>query len=1505
MSFFGLSLINELEGLVQNELNKTALYSVNQKNDQSQVFASVLKSIQIPDTLKRKYVLNDIGSTTYVGMFIMVNDLNVKFSLIQLGAKVSFAKSNIVSAYIPIDQIKNVLLISGIQFVETAIPVKQNLDQARKFTNVNQVNSGIQLPKGYTGKNVLIGVIDGGFDYGHPAFYDSLGNYRVYSIWDQNDSIGVVPPNFNYGSEYIMKDDIISLETDDYSESHGTHVAGITSGANWSTTQNFKGIAYNSKLVFVSANYNSKTLFDGIGYVFMKADELKIPAIVNMSIGSHYGPHDGTSPFDKACDILLKNGNNNNFSIVGAAGNEGDEKLHINKEFTKVDTSVYTFVKFHNSREGYVDIWANNSDNLSLRVGIFNIRLNKFEFLSQKLSTLDNLDSYVVKGLSGENLFTIFTNSKEPGNSKGHIVISIDASKVINPDYRIVINLAGTDNGFHGWDTDGSKIYFDDDNLLYSDLIKGNSDYSVGEIGGTGNSIITVGAYNSGNTSETIGDKASFSSYGPTVDGRLKPNITAPGNRITSSVNSFDLSYNVGGSNFADVVKTYNYLGRQYNYAKIQGTSMSSPVVAGIIALWKEACPLISTNQIKTVLSNTAIKDQFTGTSANKYWGHGKIDAYAGIKYILAQMPTKPKLSISGDTIICSGKKLTISAPLGFKSYLWNTGDTTRTITVGDEDSYVVNVQNGMGWWSDYSDTLNVYVDSVDAIISRLKPANCLNSLYLNSNLQSGQSITWYKNDSIITGANSRQFIPQVSGIYKIKIVNNDTKCFDLSDTLIVDMRQYNNRLFKSDSIITCSTDSIILDAGAGFKMYTWNTGAKTQSITVKQTGKYSVTVSNPSGCSSTDSCFVSILKANIINNDTTICKGNSIKISIDSSSLINYLAGTTGPAGGLIFYDKGNVTNGWRYLESANTDIVGIPWWNGTLITTGATATSIGSGLQNTNTIITAQGAGNYAATAAKNYTQGDYKDWFLPSRDELNLIYQNLKVKGLGNLNNDFYWSSSEFNVNGAYRQVFTNQGGVDAGWKYFTNGTVRPVRAFAGEKLKIKWSTGDTTNFITVSPSQTTKYYCTISNGISTCVDSVTISVGVLDTSIIALDPLQVCSNNGSVRMQAGVAASYKWLKDGVVIPGATASIYTALQTGNYRVVVANSVGCSDTTRSLSVSINPLPVGSIQTPVTNIICDGSSIVLTASGGDTYQWKLNGANIPGAIDSSYAAKVAGSYTVTLINRASCSALATGNITLSLISRPAVAFSYVNNCVNVPVSFTNTSDVSKSGTVTYAWTFGNGNRSTLASPVNQIYPTVGNYNIKLVVTPAACPTLYDSLIKVINVVAPPPGIRYPSMNVLKNVATTLQARNIGTTFTWNPVVGLSNGTISNPVFNFNVGADYQINIVNTAGCKIVDSLLIRVFDKYSVFVPKAFSPDGNGVNDLLRPILVGIKEVRSFRVYSRWGNLLYQTKAVTLGWDGTYNGQLMPTDTYTWVFEGVDLDNKPVLSSGKSTLIR
>ncbi len=1343
ISFFGLSLINELEVLVQNELNKTALYSVNQKNDQSQVFASVLKSIQIPDSLKRKYVLNDIGSTTYVGMFIMVNDLNVKFSLIQLSAKVSFAKSKIITAYVPIDQIKNVLLIPGIQFVETAIPVKQNLDQARKFTNVNQVNSGIQLPKGYTGKNVLIGIIDGGFDYGHPAFYDSLGNYRVYSIWDQN-GIGNSPLNFNYGSEETNKEDILAIETDDPNGSHGTHVAGITSGANWSTTQKYKGIAYNSKLVLVPHANSNLNLINGIEYIFQKAQELEIPAVVNMSLGTHIGPHDGTSAFDQICDILLEDGNHKNLSIVGAAGNEGDKNLHLSKKFTGTDTSVFSLVRFEDLRcgdpcygvngKGTIDIWGEKNNDFSVRVGIFDKKLSQFEYITQELSSKDNWKFFTSKLTDGTEVFNVYTSSSELINSKPHITIDINSEYLNSSNKQVIINFIGKNSEIHAWANHEYYVSFSDENLGFSDLIDGNSNFSVGEIGGTGRSMISVGAYNS--TTSVIGDLAIFSSYGPTVDGRLKPEITAPGNLIASSVNSYDQSYKVGGIDFGKVVETYNYLGRQYNYAQMDGTSMSSPVVAGIVALWKEACPLISTNQIKTVLSNTAIKDQFTGNVANKYWGHGKIDAYAGIKYILAQMPTKPKLSISGDTIICSGKNVTISAPLGFKSYLWNTGDTTRTITVRDEDSYVVNVQNSLGWWSDYSDTLNVYVDSINAKISRFKPDNCLNSLYLNSNLESGQSITWYKNDSIIAGANTMQFIPQESGVYKIKIVNNDSKCFDVSDTLIVDMSQYSNRLFKSDSIITCSTDSIELDAGAGFKTYTWNTGATTQKIKVGKSGMYSVRVN----------CGEDIVNFGYLNfpanspNSTRsylrIPDANQIDFKDEMSILMNLNIGAV--TGRPTILNKGSDASYQIYL-------------NWPMLTFSYPGMDKKEGV----------------SVQVPQYT------WFsvgvVKTKDSVYLYYNGVIV--------DRAPAKTPIPVNNL-PLIVGKRAGVD--YDYFVGGI---------DQLSL-WNRS--------LKQDEVKFFTNCSNGTNQgCVGFYNFDPSENDQSIYKNNATYYSSSSGG---------------------------FLGLYGLNPFTICSGSRSVSD---SIYIKIEPLPTGKI-----------------------------------------------------------------------------AFSFDGRCLDIPIQFKNSSDSSKTVPLQWKWEMGDGSIYNQSS-VLHTYKKTGTFNVKLSMFSPYCAKFKDSLVKQIIVSPPTKPERYKSLNARKDTELPVQARNFGSAYKWRPgnfvVDSLSKSTRA----KINKETDFKIYITDSAGCSTVDSQLVRVFDKYSVFVPKAFSPDGNGVNDLLRPILVGIKEVRSFRIYSRWGNLLYQTKDVSIGWDGTYNGQLMPTDTYTWVFEGIDLDNMPVILSGKTTLIR
>jgi hypothetical protein len=160
------------------------------------------------------------------------------------------------------------------------------------------------------------------------------------------------------------------------------------------------------------------------------------------------------------------------------------------------------------------------------------------------------------------------------------------------------------------------------------------------------------------------------------------------------------------------------------------------------------------------------------------------------------------------------------------------------------------------------------------------------------------------------------------------------------------------------------------------------------------------------------------------------------------------FTVGDPGLAGGVVCYDKGSYSDGWRYLEAATVDQgTNIAWWNGSNVPTGAIATGIGSGQANTVTIISVQGAGSYAASVCDALSLGGYDDWFLPSRDELNLIYLNkVAIGGFppGSSGSAFYWSSTETSIVGAAGQDFNSEGiQYNAGKN---NGTyVRALRAF----------------------------------------------------------------------------------------------------------------------------------------------------------------------------------------------------------------------------------------------------------------------------------------------------------------------------------------------------------------------------------------------------------------------------------------------------------------------------
>jgi gliding motility-associated-like protein len=264
-----------------------------------------------------------------------------------------------------------------------------------------------------------------------------------------------------------------------------------------------------------------------------------------------------------------------------------------------------------------------------------------------------------------------------------------------------------------------------------------------------------------------------------------------------------------------------------------------------------------------------------------------------------------------------------------------------------------------------------------------------------------------------------------------------------------------------------------------------------------------------------------------------------------------------------------------------------------------------------------------------------------------------------------------------------------------------------------------------------------------------------------------------------------------------------------------------------------------------------------------------------------------------------------TGNVTLTLTKKPVVDYRFEVKCLGNPTVFTDASNVSGSLPVDYLWDFGGGiTPSTQPSPTIT-YPTAGTYNVKFTVTPQACPSLATTATKAVTVKGPTPNTRYPDKAALVDVALQLQARNIGSTYSWSPGTNLNNANIMMPIFKGTTEMEYTITIKDNLGCTTVDTQLVKVFKEVNIYVPKAFSPNGDGLNDRIKPETVGIKQIRLFRVINRWGVIVYEAKSTTAGWDGTFKGAPQPVDGYVWEIQAVDYFGKNHSRQGSFTLIR
>ncbi|MFM7710386.1 MAG: PKD domain-containing protein [Ferruginibacter sp.] len=481
-------------------------------------------------------------------------------------------------------------------------------------------------------------------------------------------------------------------------------------------------------------------------------------------------------------------------------------------------------------------------------------------------------------------------------------------------------------------------------------------------------------------------------------------------------------------------------------------------------------------------------------------------------------------------------------------------------------------------------------------------------------------------------------------------------------------------------------------------------------------------------------------------------------------------------------------------------------------------------------------------------------------------------------------------------------------------FTN-----LSSIASGALIHSWSFGDgaTSNALSSSHSYLStgnfpvKLIETSNNG---CVDSLVLSVVVDPSPSAAFSVNQQSScfqgNQFSFTNQSSVSSGnlqYYWdFGDGTGTSNALNPTYSYAQSGTYRVtlLVRTDLNC-ESAFTRDILVKPTPSGSILTPPATVICDGSSVQLQATSAFSHQWYRNGLVISGATASTLMANEPGVYHVIFSNMLGCASLPSNAITLTKVISPIPSFVVDRSCASLPITFTNNSAISNSLPVSYSWDFGDGGATaTQVSPLHT-YANSGTYTVQLIITPLQCLDLARSVVQILTIQEPLPGMRYTPVNAIAGRNIALQAREFSAgSYQWSPTAGLSQSTVSSPIFNHSDSVLYQINIVTDAGCRLTDTLLVRIFTEKRIFVPDYFTPNGDGMNDRIAPFLVGINKLNRFRVWNRWGQLLYQGNAEG-SWDGYYRGVLQPMETYVWTAEGVDVDGKVYSARGSFILIR
>ncbi len=391
-----------------------------------------------------------------------------------------------------------------------------------------------------------------------------------------------------------------------------------------------------------------------------------------------------------------------------------------------------------------------------------------------------------------------------------------------------------------------------------------------------------------------------------------------------------------------------------------------------------------------------------------------------------------------------------------------------------------------------------------------------------------------------------------------------------------------------------------------------------------------------------------------------------------------------------------------------------------------------------------------------------------------------------------------------------------------------------------------------------------------------------------------------------------------------------VHAYTQPGNYLIThyVVDDKGCvSDTTNkavknfgkpTVKFKLNNICLQTPSVPVFTTVDFGFG----SKGIKTYLWDFGDGTVDTSSHPIHTYTKEGQYTVTLttVSDSSC----VGDTALQIIQvlgKPVADFKFINNCVNNLVRFIDASAPGYGQSIvgSYKWDLGDGSPVSYSANPTHSYFTVADYNVTLSVSSAQCPLLSDTKTKVIKIVQPREGRIYPVITTTFSVPTHLeltqkeaasvQQGGSAASYLWTPSTELNSTKIQNPVAVYNINDPrkimYNIAITDTSGCVINDKQEVWIFAESNILAPTAFTPNNDGANDLFIPVYIQIVRIQYFRIFDRWGNLLFETMDMGKGWDGTINGKKMPMDTYVYMVMGIDVNGKTISRKGDVTLIR